>query len=54
MKKCLNLIEVSAMKKYTPHPETIFSTSNLTIIKALAAEMMLFVKIEILCFFAYR
>ena len=40
---CLNLIEVGTIKKHKPHPETVCSTS-LTFNKALAAEMMRFVK----------
>jgi hypothetical protein len=40
---CLNLIEVGNIKKHKPHPETVCSTS-LTFNKALAAEMMRFVK----------
>ena len=51
VKKCLNLIEVSAIKKHTPHPETIFSTSNLTNHQSTSSWDDAFVKIEILCFF---
>ena len=51
MKKCLNLIEVSAIKKAPTTPRNYFLYFNLTFIKALAAEMILFVKIEIEMFF---
>ena len=52
---CLNLIEVGTIKKHKPHPETVCSTS-LIFTKALAAEMMRFVKklfLLIMCLTAY-